>query len=252
MSNNGPNNNTETLHPNNFKLESTSIWSFPERGNWAFHNGSYRGNWSPYIPRNLILRYSKKGDTILDQFLGGGTTLIEASLLERRGIGIDINPHAIQVSKQNLSKINLNNNYSLSIGNAKELIGLKNDSVDLICTHPPYANIIKYSDHIKDDLSRMDRIGFLDSILMVARESYRVLKSKRYCAIMVGDIRQKGNIIPLGFQIMEMFIEAGFTLKEIIIKQQHNCKSTKYWVSKSMRYNFLLIAHEYIFIFYKA
>jgi hypothetical protein len=62
--------------PENFKLQDTTIWSFLERGNWATHSGKYRGNWSPYIPRNIILRYSKKKDWILDQFLGSGTTLI--------------------------------------------------------------------------------------------------------------------------------------------------------------------------------
>lgn len=45
----------------NFKLEMTTVWSFPKRGNWATHSGMYRGNWSPYVPRNLILKF-----TILD------------------------------------------------------------------------------------------------------------------------------------------------------------------------------------------
>ncbi len=58
----------------NFILEQTTIWSFPNRGNWATHSGNYRGNWSPYIPRNLVMRYSNEGDWILDQFLGSGTT----------------------------------------------------------------------------------------------------------------------------------------------------------------------------------
>ena len=40
-------------------------------------------NWSPYIPRNILLRYSKEGDLVLDQFAGGGTTLVEAKLLNR-------------------------------------------------------------------------------------------------------------------------------------------------------------------------
>ena len=61
--------------PDNFELETKTIWSFPDRGDWATHDGNYRGNWSPYVPRNLILRYSKPGDLVLDQFAGGGTTL---------------------------------------------------------------------------------------------------------------------------------------------------------------------------------
>ena len=82
--------------PEIFKLEDTTIWSFPERGNWATHSGKYRGNWSPYIPRNIILRYSKKKDWILDQFLGSGTTLIEAKLLGRNAIGVDINSESVK------------------------------------------------------------------------------------------------------------------------------------------------------------
>ena len=44
----------KTLSPKNFKPEINTIWSFKSRGNWATHNGNYRGNWSPYIPRNII------------------------------------------------------------------------------------------------------------------------------------------------------------------------------------------------------
>lgn len=72
-----------------FELETTSIWSFPERGNWANHSGNYRGNWSPYIPRNLILRYTKEKEWVLDPFVGSGTTAIEAALLNRNFVGVD-------------------------------------------------------------------------------------------------------------------------------------------------------------------
>ncbi len=84
--------NIKTWEPKDFKLEATTVWSFKQRGNWATHNGKYRGNWSPYIPRNLILRYSKENDVVLDPFIGSGTTLVETKLLKRKGIGVDINP----------------------------------------------------------------------------------------------------------------------------------------------------------------
>ena len=91
------------LQPSNFKLEQSTIWSFPERGKWATHSGEYRGNWSPYVPRNLILLYSKPGDWVLDQFLGSGTTLVEAKLLNRNAVGVDINPQSISLSEKNLN-----------------------------------------------------------------------------------------------------------------------------------------------------
>jgi hypothetical protein len=65
----------------------------------------------------------------------------------------------------------------------------------------------------------------------------------------MGDIRKKGNVIPLGFEVMNIFIESGFNLHEIIIKQQHNCKSSIKW--EHVKRSFLLIAHEYIFVLIK-
>ncbi len=89
--------------PPEFEPERTTVWSFPNRGNWATHRGNYRGNWSPYIPRNLILKYTNKGDWILDQMMGSGTTLIEAKLLGRNAIGVDINLDAVMVAQDRLN-----------------------------------------------------------------------------------------------------------------------------------------------------
>ena len=85
----------------------------------------------------------------------------------------------------------------------------------------------------------------------VAKESYRVLKKDKFCAILMGDTRIKGNMVPLAFKTMNVFLENGFKLKEIIIKEQHNCSATGFWKTNSIKYNFLLIAHEYLFVFKK-
>ena len=83
----------------------------------------------------------------------------------------------------------------------------------------------------------------------MADESYRVLKQGKMCAVMMGDIRIKGKVVPLGFRVMECFLQAGFTNQEIIVKEQHNCRSTDYW--KNQNNKFLMLAHEYIFVFQK-
>lgn len=238
------------LHPNNFKPEATTIWSFPDRGSWATHSGEYRGNWSPYVPRNLILRYSNPGEWILDQFMGSGTTLVEGKLLNRNVIGIDINPQAVSISEANLQfQCGKNSKVFIRNGNATNLHFIKDSSIDFICTHPPYANIIKYSNGIEGDISLFDVDEFLIAMRKVATEAFRVLKKKKMCAVMIGDIRKHGAVIPLGFRVMECFLQAGFTNKEIIIKEQHNCRSTDYW--KKQNKKFLLLAHEYIFVFQK-
>ncbi len=235
-----------------FELETNTIWSFLHRGKWATHDAKYRGNFSPYVAKNIILRYSKPNDLVLDQFVGGGTTLIECKLNNRNAIGIDINPIAVNITKRKL-KFECDNNVDIDVrlGNACNLHEIKDNSIDLICTHPPYADIIKYSEGIVGDLSQLKYKDFLVEMEKVASECYRVLKKDKFCAIVMGDTRKNGMVQPLGFEVMQRFVNAGFKQKEIIIKEQHNCKATGFWKTNSEKYNFLLLAHEYVFIFKK-
>lgn len=239
--------------PENFELEMTTHWSFPMRGNWATHDAKWRGNWSPYIPRNILLRYSKEGDLVLDQFVGGGTTLVEAKLLNRNIIGIDVNDAALARCKEktDFQLDSAKGEVYIHKGDARHLDFISDSSIDLICTHPPYADIIQYSEDIEADLSHLKIKDFLEEMKAVASESYRVLKRDKFCAILMGDTRQKGHMIPMSFEVMHIFEDAGFKLKELIIKEQHNCRATGYWKTNSVKYNFLLIAHEYLFVFKK-
>ena len=240
----------KSTEPENFELQYNTVWSFPNRGTWATHDAKYRGNWSPYIPRNLILRYSKEGDTVLDPFVGGGTTLVETKLLNRKGIGVDINPLAIQITKEHLDFEFNGGDTELHIGNAKHLDFIEDSSIDLITAHPPYANIIRYSE-VDGDLSHCQIPEFLNEMKSVAEECFRVLKLGKFCTVLMGDTRKNGHVQPLAFDVMKVFESAGFHLKEIIIKEQHNCSATGYWKTNSVKYNFLLLAHEYLFVFKK-
>ena len=144
-----------------------------------------------------------------------------------------------------------NGKVQLYKGDARNLDFIEDESIDLICTHPPYADIIRYSEDIEEDLSHLKVKDFLEEMKKVAVESYRVLKKDKFCAVLMGDTRQKGHMIPMSFDVMKIFQDAGFRLKELIIKEQHNCRATGYWKTNSVRYNFLLIGHEYLFVFRK-
>jgi len=195
----------KTLRPKDFREEQTTVWSFKNRGNWATHSGEYRGNWAPYIPRNVILKYSKPGETVLDYFCGAGTTAVECKLLGRRCMAFDINDKAIELAKKNINfsmespQLALTEDEihpqtyepELSVGDARNLSSLPDNSMDLICAHPPYANIIHYTDSKEGDLSFLDIDDFLKEMSKVARESFRVLKLGRQCAILIGDMRRK-------------------------------------------------------------
>jgi len=248
------------IQPENFEIETTTVWSFPKRGDWATHknNAKFRGNWAPQIPRNLILRYSRPGDLVLDQMCGSGTTLIECKLLGRNAFGFDINPQMLKLAQDNLN-FDLpdkakSGNITLKKGDARNLREIKDNSIDLIATHPPYADIIKYSEgKLKEDLSNIHSIDkFCAEMKTVASECYRMLKPSKYCGILIGDTRRKKYFQPMAYGVMQSFLEAGFKLKEDIIKHQWNCKTTPYWANMSKNYNFLLIMHEHLFVFEKS
>lgn len=253
--------------PNNFSLEGTTVWDFPRRGDWAIHSGNYRGNWPPQIPRNLIIRYTQEGDVIIDAFAGGGTTLIEAWLLRRRSIGLDISKLAIQTMKANLSdmeelakkddRISLDSNYrpvvinanALELSNVLEQQNVNN--VKLICAHPPYLDSIKYTISNKNDLALLgEPEQYYDKIRDFSREVRKILTNDGVCAILIGDIRKGGEIIPLGLNVLNTFISEGYRLDNIVIKRQNRDSSSEFWVRH--RSNLLLMAHEYLFILRKA
>ncbi len=242
------------LHPENFEMECTSVWAFPRRGSWATHTSDWRGNWAPEVVRNLILRYSREKDHLLDCMIGGGTTAIEAKILNRHITCIDVNDVALERTKRVLQFDSGNKAKQRIVkGDARNMNFIKDNEIDFVLTHPPYADIIKYSDgDIFEDLSQIHDIDlFVDEIEKVAKEIYRVLKPGKFCAILIGDTRRRKMYQPLAFKTMERFLKVGFQLKEDIIKRQFNCKATGFWVNKSKESNFLLIMHEHLFVFQK-
>lgn len=252
----GENHNVSSkkLQPKNFEQESTTVWSFPKRGNWATHKGNFRGNWAPEIARNIILRYSQSGDWVLDQMVGGGTTLVECKLLGRNAIGVDINPQCVMLTRDRLNFPFLDDTCQKTyVGDARKLDKIANETIDLIATHPPYANIIPYSkQRVEGDLSNSYSIDeFIEGMKEVAIESFRVLQPDRYCAILMGDTRIKKHYVPIAFRVLQAFLDSGFILKEDIIKHQWRCTSTPFWREKSIKGNFLLIMHEHLFVFRK-
>ncbi len=195
---------------------------------------------------------------MLDQMMGSGTTLVECRLLGRDSIGVDINPAAVMLAKSRADFRIPGNPPGFPktrayVGNAQNLSLLADCSVHLVATHPPYANIIDYSDGLIDgDISSIDDFeGYVTAMRKVADESYRVLKSGRYCAILVGDTRRRKHYVPLSVRVMEAFLEAGFVLKEDIIKVQWNVESSRTsW--RGATPDFFKIAHEHLFVFRKV
>ncbi len=254
--------------PDDFSMERTTVWDFPRRGDWAVHSGDYRGNWPPQIPRNLILRYTQEGDIVVDAFAGGGTTLMEAWLLNRRSVGLDLSKLAMDTMKANLrqmeelanrdDRINLVADYrplviekneadALELSNVLEKRGITEKTVKLVCAHPPYLDSVKYTKYDNRDLGLIhDPKIFYGKMRAFAKEVKNVIRRDGVCALLIGDVKKRKRIIPIGFKTLEQFLEEGFELENIIIKKQNKDRSTEFWFRHKS--DILLMAHEYLFI----
>lgn len=250
---------------------STTVWSFPERGGWGTHRGDYRGNWAPQIPRALIEMYTEPGEIVLDPMAGSGTTCIEARLLGRNCIAVDINYSAAMLTYHRLywleESVKMHKDLVRPLemdgvlktwskvyhGDARKLNLISDNSVDLVTIHPPYWNIIEYSSRcIEGDLSCTKMLEeYLSLIREVAQELYRVLKPYRYLGILIGDTRVRKHYVPVSHYVLRIFLQAGFILKEEVIKIQHKMKTTREVWNKLKDRDFLLIYHEKLYVFRK-
>lgn len=240
-----------------------SLWIFNKRDSSGAHNAGYWGNFIPQIPNQLLRRYTKKGDWILDPFVGSGTTLIESKRLGRNCIGIDLSEDALKLAEKNLGKEIIqsdaicktikadSSNYDLS--SVLKQFGIKN--FQFIIMHPPYWDIIKFTKE-KDDLSNASSTEeFLKMFGKVLDNVSTYLEKKRYLAVVIGDKYSDGEWIPLGFLTMQEVLKRSFKLKSIIVKNFEDTTAKRnqkeLWRYRALAGGFYIFKHEYIFLFQK-
>ena len=252
------------LDLNNWKeseIWTDSFWIIPERDNTGKHSGFYHGNFIPQIPRQLILRYTKKDDIVFDPFVGSGTTAYEAENLNRNFIGIDIQKKLVDYVEKNIEP---KNNFSdLVVGDSantntlekvkESLKNHKRKNIQLAILHPPYANIIKFSD-LKDDLSNTKSLkDFLEKFSSVLKNTIEILEKGRYLVMVIGDKYTAGQWIPLGFYCMNEAQKLGLTLKSIVIKNMEGNRAKRnkesIWRYRALSSDYYIFKHEYILIF---
>ncbi len=244
-------------------LITDSLWILNKRDQSGTHKADYWGNFIPQIPNQFLRRYTKKGDWVLDPFLGSGTTLIECKRLGRNGLGIELNRQVAKTTKERLSKEK--NSFDVQT----EVISGDSGTIDLkpilrkkkvrsfqfLILHPPYWDIIKFSSSKVDLSNAKSTEEFLLMFKKVIDNSYHLLDKKRYCAVVIGDKYSSGEWIPLGFYVMEELLNKGFKLKSTIIKNfdQTTAKRNQkeLWRYRALAGGFYIFKHEYIFLFQK-
>jgi DNA modification methylase len=235
-----------------------------KRDNSGVHSSGYWGNFIPQIPQQMITRYTKKEDWVLDTFAGCGTTLIEAQRLGRNCVGIELQEKVAEIAN-NLIHAEPNKYKTINEvvqGDSAEVdylellkkYGLK--SVQLLIMHPPYFDIIKFSNEPKDLSNAKSVDDFLGKMRIIVEKAAAVLDKGRYFALVIGDKYNKSEWLPLGFLTMQEVLKCGFKLKSIIVKNFEETlgkrNQKELWRYRALVGGFYIFKHEYIFLFRKG
>lgn len=239
-----------------------SIWNIPRRDNSGAHDGHYHGNFVPQIPHQLLMRYTKAGDFVLDPFAGSGTTLIEAQRMGRNSIGIELQP---SVAAEAINRIHSESKDGIvadtfvddsRVFDTRRILNTyKIDNVQFIIYHPPYWDIIKFSEE-ENDLSNSTSLDeFINNFRQVVRNTSAILQKGRYCAVVIGDKYANSQLVPLGFYCMQAMQQEGLTLKATIVKNFEETKGEAnqkaLWRYRALKNGLYTFKHEYIFVFRK-
>jgi len=238
-----------------------SLWLFPRRGEGG--DSKYHGAFIPQVVEYLLHRYTKPGDWVLDPFAGSGTTIDVCKRLDRNVLATDLVPDREDILQADAKRLLISGKY---IGLDDELGGQMIPSIewdscggrfkfDLTILHPPYADIIQFSDH-PDDLSNCpDLPTYLEEMWKVAVNIDQYVKVGGYIALVLGDIYKSSQVIPLAFLVMDQWRTLlPYHLKAIYIKDiQGNIKdnTANLWRYRHLKYGTNTFKHEYIFVFRK-
>jgi len=245
------------------EIITDSLWILDKRDTSGAHLGWYWGNFIPQIPHQMMLRYTKKGDWVLDTFVGSGTTLIECRRLGRNGIGIELNQEVAQKARDLIDKEqNKDNVISEVIVGDSRTINIKPilskyriNQVQFLIMHPPYHDIIKFSKDEKDLSNAKSTEEFLKMFGEVVDNATPYLEKGRYFALVIGDKYSKGEWIPLGFYCMQELLKRKYLLKSIIVKNFEETRGKRnqkeLWRYRALAGGFYIFKHEYIMLFKK-
>jgi DNA modification methylase len=214
-----------------------------------------------------MMRYTKKGDAILDPFAGSGTTLIEAQRLGRHALGVELQPAVAELARSRVAQEPNEDRASIKVINedcrsARTRIWALNFLKDLNRTHfqaailhPPYHDIIKFSDN-PDDLSNAGTVDqFLTMFDEVLDLTVSLLEPGRYLTLVIGDKYDGGEWIPLGFYTMQHAAAKGMTIKSVIVKNMAGSRAKRnvenLWRYRALYGGFYVFRHEYVIVLKK-
>ncbi len=236
------------------RVFTTTLWEYPSQ-HYESESGSMQGdkNYAGATPSwviwQLLQRYTRENDLVVDPMCGSGTTIDVARDLKRRALGYDLTPRRPDIFRADARKL-----------------PLEDGKADFVFIDPPYSTHIEYSDDARD-IGKLsaggedDGAAYYRAMEDVIGECARVLKDRRYMGLYVSDSWKKrkggepgsgaGTFMPIGFELFSM-MRAKFKPIDIIAVVRHNQKLAKgNWHKAAEEGNFFMRGFNYLFIMKK-
>ena len=227
-------------------IQVTTLWDYPSQDYGDEQQGrpGYKGATPSYIVWNLLRRYTKEKELVVDPCAGSGTTLDVARDLNRRALGYDVHPTRKDIFRVDARKL------------PPELTG----KADFVFIDPPYSTHLDYGPDPRD-IGKLDASGpaYYEAMEQVGREIHRVLKPGRHTALYVSDSYVhggspgKGTFLPIGFELFAILRKTGFEPVDIVAVTRHNkTLDMGNYRRAAEEGNFFLRGFNYLFIMRKA
>ena len=220
------------------RLQSTTLWHHPsqQHGNKTYGLPDYEGRTPSYLLWNLLQRYTKPGDLVVDPFCGGGTTLDVATELGRASRGFDLRPLRDDIQQA-----------------AARDLPLEAGAVDFLFLDPPWSSHLDYSEDPRC-IGKLDAFeaGYMEALGRVIREAERVLGDGRYLAILVSDtFKKKKGFVPIAARLSGL-LERRFTAVDhiAVVRGSNKLEDVRYRQAAEEG-NFFLRGFNHLLIFQK-
>lgn len=218
-------------------VQTTTLWEYPSQhyGDGEQGSSEYRGATPSYIIWNLLQRYTKEKDLVVDPFAGSGTTLDVAADMKRRALGYDLQPHHERVFR----------------ADARSL-PLEDEKADFVFMDPPYGDNLTYSGRPEciGELAATDPAYFA-AFEQVFAEIDRILRPGRYMAVYVCDVWKKSAFVPIGSILAEMLAQRFLPVDHVAVVRGNKDLEKGNYHKAAEEENFFLRGFNHLLIFKK-